>query len=808
MPTLLEKGYIVPPDDMSEREKEVLKNTVSIDYLISFISDRVKPAKIAPTGLGSRLIVLKSGTGTGKSTVLPPYLYKTFVERLRKGIVITQPRVYNAVDIPNSIVQYNKFMALDKNIGYSTKLLKRPPKERGILFCTVGVLTQQLLNNTDEEFMKRTAFVMIDEVHERDIETDTCLYLMKKLLSRQWNNPECPFLIVTSATFDETIFMEYFNVPKSNYISVVGSSFPIENNYLSYSVSNYVQYAAMYAQRLHLDNLDDLKEKNPIRDIIIFVDGAGVGKKIYNLLLKFNSEVLDADEKKINAYSSQLSERMNALHKSGGGRKYYVLPIMLDKASFTACGIEYQNTFAPRLDLLTVPIWKKPKFNVDTDKPDKFVTPSRRIIIATNMAETGVTIDTLKYCIDTGFHFATEFHPYSGCTAMFTRPITRGMATQRRGRVGRMGPGVWHPEYTEEVYEGLQSDQFSQIILTDTTEVILSNLIKEKNVQLMIAPKEDEDTFMTNKLTDHSRYKLVNELETNLSALNLIEMPSIGALGFSIEKLHILGYIDDNYDVTAFGLYSIQIRFLSLELKRMLLAGYHYGADILDLITIAAFVYISKRKVFDKKFKAPNFLKIDDNKFRYIRDVVIADDFINCIFIWNMFQKFLSRDETIYIEELNEWLTEKGLIFDGFNEVIAMRDNIIENFVNMGLDPYKNRGATNLNKTLKASLYEGLEHIYRLKQCIYEGYKCNLLQNKKGQYVSSLYNITVSVDSKLTNNLNPQIARQEKPNNILVDAYAFTTPMGSQQYGYICDNTTFVSVLDNYINIDEGFFLS
>ena len=122
---------------------------------------------------------------------------------------------------------------------------------------------------------------------------------------------------------------------------------------------------------------------------------------------------------------------------------------------------------------------------------------------------------------------------------------------------------------------------------------------------------------------------------------DFIELPSINSLSYSVEKLHILGFIDDNYDITLPGFISNQIRFINLECRKMILSGYYYGASILDLVTISAFVYVQKRNIFEKKFKMENFLKISDEEFPFYNNVLIADDFINCLFIWNSLQKYL-----------------------------------------------------------------------------------------------------------------------------------------------------------------------
>ncbi len=851
-PTLLRKGYVVPPKNATITEKNRIANTISIDYVLNFIANRTplkkgSRPKIAPKKPGDKVIVMKSDTGSGKSTVLPPKLYTTFFEKTRKNIAVTQPRILTAMDLPSVIVPFTKELELDKNIGYNTGKFKRLPSERGIIFSTVGVLTQQLIMNTHDDFMKKYQFIIIDEVHERDIETDLCLFMLKKLLEVNFDNAECPLIILTSATFNEEIFMDYFNVPEENYIQIVGSTFPIEPNFPDYSIANYLQYATLKAQKLHIENIADIKNGENFRDIIIFVKDSGVGNKIYEDMHLFNSAILNKNISEITKYASELDVQMDFLYKKGakGGssesdeKRYYILPILLDSTNFQKGGLEYQNLFST-FDSINVPLWKlNDKRQINTaELPVKYVVPTRRIIIATNIAETGVTIPTLKYCIDTGYHFNVEFNPEVGCSVLYAKNVTRGMAIQRKGRVGRKAPGFWYPCYTEETFNAMPEEQSSKIIISDSTENLLSIMIKEKNVEIIeensinkIKNYKSEGLFQMFKLTSNVWYKTHNLLETNLSALDFIEMPSMQSLGFSIEKLHILGFIDDQYNITTIGFLANKIRFISLELRKFIISGFYYGANILDLITIAAFVYVTKRRIFSKNFKMYNFMKQTREEFDFYNKILFADDFINCVFIWNIFQSFIQKSfsnlnndilekmdnsktteysKILYTDSIKKWCEENEIIYDGLLNVIATRDQLIENILTVGINPYKNsldipKNMYNLNKIVLNSLSEGIDEIKKIKSCLYEGYKCNVLVNRKNNYISLLRGVSIKVKSFFVEELNKNVAEQVKPLYVLVDNYSLAQKIGSAKFEFVADG--FVSVLDNFIEVDEAFHL-
>lgn len=843
LPTLLRKGFVIPSKDVSASDKKKIENTVSIDYIMNFISDRIPKSrnekiKQTPKKYGDKVIALKAKTGSGKSTVLPYYLYKTFFERTKKNIAVTQPRILTAMDIPSTILPFAPELHMDVNIGYNTGIFKRLPTDKGIIFSTIGVLTQQLITMEDEDFIKKYQFIIIDEVHDRSVETDLCLFLLKKLIVNNFSDSNCPLIILTSATFNENVFINYFDIPKQNYIEVTGSTFPIDINYTDYSIANYIQFASLKAQKIHLDNIEELipsEKQSNSKDIIIFVKDSGIGKKIYNDLHYFNSKIL-TDSFKTTEYKENLDDEINKLYKGGLENNYYILPIILDKQNYEKGGLEYQNLFST-LETINTPIWKinKTEKNDKNDKtektdkneeidftsaPYKFVIPSRRIIIATNIAETGVTIPTLKYCIDMGMHNSAEFYPEYGCSALFAKNITLGMAIQRAGRTGRNAPGIAHRCYTQNTFDKFLVEEFSKIIISDSTENLLSILKEEKNVEIVqetsVAKiKNNKDLFNMFQSSSNYFYGIKNELKTNISALDFIELPSMQALSFSMEKLHILGYIDDNYDITSIGYFANQIRFINLECRKMIMAGYYYGANILDLITISAFVYTSKRKVFAKGFKLENFLKINNTDFQFYSRILIADDFINNIFVWNIFQNFihgiLNKNKPLYIEKLKKWCLDNYILYDGLVSVIAIRDTILENIITIGLDPYKNslkleKSLYNLNNVVKNSLNDGLEEIQKIKYCIFEGFKCNIFINKENMYYSLLRNIQVKIKSNLVSELNLDVVEQTRPRYIIIDSYMLSAKFNSAQFEFIAGG--YVSVLDNFINVDEKMFLN
>lgn len=227
LPTLYTRGAIVVPDGTSELRRAEMMNSIPVKYVANLVNNT--PA----TGPGSRVVILRAGTGSGKSTALPVELFP----RGRK-IAITQPQRITAEEIPYDIMEFAPQFRMGENIGFQTGLINKTPRT-GIVFMTTGILVQQLINQLStepERFMRKYSTIMIDEVHKHDLMTDVLLRLVKQLITRFWNHPDCPMIIVQSATLDPKKYMDYFET--TMFVDVKGSTFPIEAKWPKTSIAD------------------------------------------------------------------------------------------------------------------------------------------------------------------------------------------------------------------------------------------------------------------------------------------------------------------------------------------------------------------------------------------------------------------------------------------------------------------------------------------------------------------------------------------------------------------------------------------
>src|SRR6185437_16595396 len=205
---------------------------------------------------------------------------------------------------------------------------------------------------------------------------------------------------------------------------------------------------------------DSLIKAQKFRDILIFVKGPAEILKIKKALGKLNSQ-----------------------HEFF--KEYPVLPLGLTGDLVANQSLEYGNAVEKDISELRVEVFEFIKKGggkkMKKLKNSKIVikNPVRRVIIATNVAETGLTIETLKYVIEPGWFFSNEFNPNFASGSLVAKPITQSMYFQRCGRAGRKAPGFCYGMYTKETFEKMQKDQYPDIIKNEVTLDLLNILIRE-----------------------------------------------------------------------------------------------------------------------------------------------------------------------------------------------------------------------------------------------------------------------------------------------------------------------------------------
>lgn len=656
---------------------------------------------------GDRFLILKASTGAGKSTALPNDLLHGF-EYLQGKIVVTQPTRINVIKVATSMgnATWNDLI-MGETVGFQTGQQSNRPK-RGILYLTTGILLQQLKTIEEEKFLRKYSFIIIDEVHTRSTEIDLCLFLLKALIAKNYKREECPNVIMMSATFELPKYKKYFGT--NDYIEVGGINFPITTHFPKYDASNVYDFVVDSIKRIIGG---ECPEPTPSKDIIVFASKMSILKKL--------KETLDK------ALDVALAKKLCVFILTG--------------ATFAKRG--------PEIKELDIPITK--------------LSYERRIILSTNVAETGITLDDLKYVIDIGKHNTVDYDPVRNCTVQAVMPVTKGMATQRKGRVGRLFPGDWYPVYSEKTFNALNLDQFPALVTQDNASVILSLICYFKDFTINILD-----------MLDNPPVESLHMSLTKLYNLGFIEYPKS-----SSAKLNLLTQI---IKPTKLGEIANKIRMLKMESIKLILSGFAYDVDILDLCTIVAFLesgWLSTPpdnryfKFYDSKMDVQDKHKSTWIKEKYF--LKTGDTFLIILKLYDEICKAVKKNK------LDKWCESNHKDIKSVLETLTFRDEIVVDILKYFSH---NSGAKN--------------NIDDFKKCLYEAYRCNLLTWNGKKYESST---GVYIDKHvITNKLEIHYLEINPPKYIVTDELIL------KGYGS-SDSPLLYTYEVNYISILDGFVL-
>ncbi|KAH7854444.1 hypothetical protein Vadar_013882 [Vaccinium darrowii] len=333
----------------------------------------------------NQVVVVVGETGSGKTTQLIQYLHEDGYTT--NGIVgCTQPRRVAAMSVAKRVSEEME-TELGDRVGYAIRFEDVTGPNTVIKYMTDGVLLRETLKDAD---LDKYRIVVMDEAHERSLNTDVLFGILKKVVARRRDFK----LIVTSAILNAQKFSNLFgSVP---IFHIPGRTFPVNILYSKTPCEDYVEAAVKQAMTIHITS--------PAGNILVFMTGQ--------------------DEIEATCYA--LSERMEQL-------------------------VSTTKKAVPKL--LILPIYSQLPADLQAKIFQKAEEGARKCIVATNIAETSLTVDGIYYVIDTGYGKMKVYNPWMGMDALQVFPVSRAAADQRAGRAGRTGPGSCYRLYTESAYQ-------------------------------------------------------------------------------------------------------------------------------------------------------------------------------------------------------------------------------------------------------------------------------------------------------------------------------------------------------------------
>ncbi|KAF0990468.1 hypothetical protein HZS_5601 [Henneguya salminicola] len=439
----------------------------------------------------NQVVVLVGETGSGKTTQIPQWCVEYEFVGNKKHVACTQPRRVAAMSVAQRVAE-EMDVVLGQEIGYSIRFEECSTPRTVLKYLTDGMLLREAMFDPN---LERYGIIILDEAHERTLSTDILMGLLKSVIERRDNLK----LVVMSATLDAGKFQDYFE--SAPLLSVPGRAHPVEIYYSPAPEKDYVDAAVRTVIQILVC------EEVP-GDILLFLTGQEEIEEACKRLKKEVSDLgPDVGELKCIPLYSSLSPSMQ------------------------------QRIFEPS----------------PPSKSNGAI--GRKCIIATNIAETSLTIDGVVFVVDTGFSKQKVYNPRSRVESLLVSPISKASAQQRAGRAGRTRPGKCFRLYTEPVFEhDMQENTYPEILRSNLGTVVLQ--MKKLGVD-------------------------------NLVQFDFMDPPAPETMMRALELLNYLGALDDNGDLTSIG--SMMSEFpLDPQMSRMAIASTQFdcSSEALSIISL------------------------------------------------------------------------------------------------------------------------------------------------------------------------------------------------------------------------------
>lgn len=371
-----------------------------------------KREEIAQIIANNQVVVLAGETGSGKTTQIPKICLT--IGRGVKGLIgHTQPRRIAANTVANRIAEELK-TTLGEKVGYQVRFSDQSNENTLIKVMTDGILLAEIQH---DPFLNKYDTLIIDEAHERSLNIDFLLGYLKQLLPKR---PDLK-LIITSATIDLERFSQHFN--NAPIIEVSGRTYPVE-----------VWYRPLYEFEGSDESENEPDQYAAIVDAVHEIElheKTGSGARGGDIVIFLSGE-------------REIREAAEALRKA----QFAHMEVIPFYARLSLA--EQQKVFAPHT--------------------------GRRIVLATNVAETSITVPGIRYVIDPGFARISRYSYRTKVQRLPIEPVSQASANQRKGRCGRVAEGICIRLYSEEDFNSRPAFTDAEILRTNLAAVILQML--------------------------------------------------------------------------------------------------------------------------------------------------------------------------------------------------------------------------------------------------------------------------------------------------------------------------------------------
>lgn len=570
--------------------------------------------------------ICMASTGSGKTTQVPQILLDDYILRNQGShcnIICTQPRRIAAISVAQRVAT-ERGEKVGDTVGYQVRFDSKLPKPHGsITFCTTGVFLRRLQSAMESpsgfSFLDDITHVLMDEVHERDVETDLLLVIIKRVLAdrQQRGLPEIK-LILMSATVDPKMFQDYFAelLPSGRpapVVTIPGRSYPVKKVFLEDT------YDRLNALTLSREKGGWIWHEKNVRDYI-HREITQKGGQIKGNTGGQDGDLVDDLELPYPLIALMIADVLSC---SEEGHVLVFLP------GWDEIKIVHQILLdTKQCPLLDLPLDDPEKYEVHIlhssvpveDQQAVFETPRhagiRRIILSTNIAETSVTIPDVVYVIDSGRVKEKRYDPERHLSSLVSAWVGTSNLNQRAGRAGRHRPGEYYGVLSKARYDQLNVHQTVEMKRVDLSNVVMH--IKALGIPGM-------------------------EVEDVLAAA--IEPPASERVKAAMHDLKRTGALDYHMNLTSLGKV-LQHLPLDVSIGKMCLYGAFYRC--LDPVLALAAILTNR-----DPFIAPMHLKKEANAIKdsWCPTTFRSDPFcvLNAFYEWTRLQSISSSQANRFL---------------------------------------------------------------------------------------------------------------------------------------------------------------
>lgn len=396
-----------------------------------------------------QVVIICGETGCGKSTQVPAFLLEHQLSQGRPcKIYCTEPRRISAISLARRVSE-----ELGENrgdlgtsrslVGYSIRLEANTSRETRLVYATTGIVMRMLEGSND---LKDITHLVLDEVHERSIDSDFLLIVLKKLLLRRKDLK----VVLMSATVDAERFSNY--LAGAPVLNVPGRTFPVRVAYLEDAVE-LTGYSIDQKGPKLVDEDDDLESEIEASSKPELLKTLGqYSPRTRNTLSQLDEYRIEFDL--IVQLISRIATDPNLVPFSKA-----ILVFLPGIAEIRTINDMLLGDKQFSTDWLVYPMHST---IASEEQEAAFLVPPpgmRKIVLATNIAETGITIPDVTCVIDTGKHREMRFDERRQLSRLIDTFISRANAKQRRGRAGRVQEGLCFHLFTKYRHDNIMSDQ-------------------------------------------------------------------------------------------------------------------------------------------------------------------------------------------------------------------------------------------------------------------------------------------------------------------------------------------------------------